>query len=522
MATPQTNIYICNNLRLNNKYEHSIYFASASAQQSYFSGKTVKSFTAYSYVRKSWTLKVDATMEQARTWSYLYFRNGSGKYYYYFINNIEYINEFTVELSLEIDVIQTYMFDYSLLRCFVEREHATSDNIGENTLPENLELGEFIVNNKTNYNLSSLAILVQSTFNPLTTSKDATDTVLASRYDGIFSGLGIYAVSMDNWSAWGTKLKQLSEAGKIDGIVNMWMYPKSLIQLADGETWSDGNVCHKVAGTTPDSFVIDNIDKLDTYTPKNKKLFTYPYNFIYMTNNDGNSAIYHYEKFGIEGNKFNVTGTVGADASVRIYPIYYKSTPLNYDEGLSLGNFPTCAWNADAFKIWLAQNQSSLTLSAGVGALSIATGTASAILGGPLGFAIGGGSITGGAQQVASVLASVKDASVQPPQARGKASTSINVKNSTHTFTYYQKSVDRYHARIIDDYFTMYGYQTNRVKVPSIAGRKAFNYVKTIDCHITGNLCTEDLTKIENIYNNGITFWKNGDNIGDYSVDNTL
>ena len=36
---------------------------------------------------------------------------------------------------------------------------------------------------------------------------------------------------------------------------------------------------------------------LDGYTPKNKKLLTFPYCFLLVSNNNGNSNVYHYEKF---------------------------------------------------------------------------------------------------------------------------------------------------------------------------------------------------------------------------------
>ena len=112
MSNPQSIINICSGVRLNPSYEHTIYFDTATAQYNYFAGKVVKSFPAYSYLRKSWNIKVASTMEEAKTWTYLFFQNGSGKLYFYFITNIEYVNDNTVELSLEIDVMQTYMFDY--------------------------------------------------------------------------------------------------------------------------------------------------------------------------------------------------------------------------------------------------------------------------------------------------------------------------------------------------------------------------------------------------------------------------
>ena len=92
MSAPQSTIYVCSGVRLNSRYDHTIWFGSPADQQEYFAGKVVKTFPAYSYLRKTWPIQVQATLEQAQGWSYLYFRNGSGKIYYYFINNFTIFN----------------------------------------------------------------------------------------------------------------------------------------------------------------------------------------------------------------------------------------------------------------------------------------------------------------------------------------------------------------------------------------------------------------------------------------------
>ena len=89
-------------------------------------------------------------------------------------------------------------------------------------------------------------------------------------------------------------------------------------------------------------------------------------------------------------------------------------------------------------------------------------------------------------------------------------------------FRCYDVDVNQQDAKIIDEFFDKYGYQTNKLKVPNISGRKQWNYVKTRDCELVGNIPASIKSSIISIFNSGITFWKNGDNIGDYSLDNTL
>lgn len=534
MSTPQSIVNICSGVRLDNRYEHSIYFPNATAQQNYFAGKVVKTFPAYSYLRKSWPIQVQATMEQAKTWSYLYFRNGAGKYYYYFINQVEYKNDNTVELSLELDVLQTYMFDYTLLDCYVERQHSVTDEPGEHTLDEGLEVGEMTSNRQPyTFDFDDLAVLVLATINPNHATGDKPVAALSAVYNNVFSGLKVWAVNLSTLmqrSAWAILLEALQTAGFIDGIVNMWMYPQRLIELGGENTWDDGDVCKTVDGAKSlDMWAMAPVlDSVNGYTPRNKKLLCYPYNFAYVSNNAGGSAVIRYERtdagFGMP--QFQFTGTLSPDGVIFMHPLGYNGVNDNYDEGLTLGGFPTCAWDSDTYRLWLAQNQNqhahaneTAWIKAG---FSVAGGVGAALSGNLFGgIANGLSGAYDSLNQIKALNAQKADMAVQPPQARGQFSSNINVAMDRQSFTVYYKCITREYAQIIDDFFDKYGYKIGRVQRPNIHARSAYTYVKTIGCQITSNLCTEDVVKIENIFDKGITWWVSGDQIADYSQSNT-
>ena len=88
-------------------------------------------------------------------------------------------------------------------------------------------------------------------------------------------------------------------------------------------------------------------------------------------------------------------------------------------------------------------------------------------------------------------------------------------------FSFRQLHIREEYLRIIDDYFSCYGYATKRVKNPNRSSRPHWNYVKTIGCTITGSVPCDDMDKICSIYDNGITFWKKGSEVGNYSLDNS-
>lgn len=543
MSTPQTNINIVSGVAIDSRYRHSIYFANQDAQLAYFGGKVVKRLSAYSYCRKSWTLKVDATMEEARKWNYLYFQNTpSGKWWFYFINDVEYKGERSVELTLELDVIQTYMFEWVMKRCHIERQHTTSDKFGENQVEEDLDTGELTCNAWTDVQeIEELCLLIMSTYDLAVTSNTSNASkILATCYNNVFGGLGIYATLLSDWQAVGIKLSQLSDAGIIDGVVSMWMYPKRMVSLGkytDGTnaTWTNGVVFKPVANMIPHNLELtldySPLSDIDGYVPKNAKTLQYPYNFMYVSNNQGGGAVYKYERFngGVdngEDNTFKVyallTGSYSPEGTVQMVFPSYDNMP--FETGLSIGGYPTCAWNADAYKIWLAQNQNSVNLSNTLGGLSIVAGSvtaAASIATGNVAGAVGGvAGAVGGVKTIANNLSMKKDRAIQPPQARGTHSASTNIMSGKQTFTIYFRYVTAEHARMIDNYFTQFGYAIKRLDYPNIHARTRYTYIKTNGCTIGGTICNSDRVKIESIFDEGITFWVDGDGIGNYSANN--
>lgn len=546
MSTPQSQIYICTGVPLDNRYQHTISFTSATDQREYFAGKVVKTFSAYSYYRRNWKLKVEATMAQAMQWDYLYIvQPGTPQYQYYFINSVDYLSDSTVELNLELDVLQTYRGQYIFKPCFVERTHVTDDTVGAHTVPEGLEMGPYY--NYYQWNLSNfndMGILVLSAVNLAEVWEKPEDVKMspANNYGGVYSGLSVYAYAKPG--ALSNKLKQLDTFGKTDAIVAIWMYPRVLVTLKDAETdevktWADlekinypaivTGVTNETTTLTIGSASYTNYDEklFEGYTPKNNKLYTYPYNMLYCTNNAGETAEFRFEHF--KGNPtFALYGAIGADASIKLCPENYNLglDQVNYEAGISLGAFPQCAFNSDSYKVWLAQNYNQLRQSESSALTTALIGAGTVIAGiATQNYAMAGGGAMGilhGATQVSSIMSQKEDAKAQPPQAKGSFSTAVNMTAKRHTFSFYYKCVRKEYAQMLDDFFTMYGYRVNRLMTPNTRARKAFTYIKTVDCKITGGMANEDRVRIQSIFDSGITFWVNPERVGDYSQDNSL
>lgn len=528
---PNTTIRIIKNCPLDIDYANTIYFTSVAQQTTFFTvtldGYTLQSNT-YQRVEKG-KMRIAMNAEALYNCNYLAFQNASfgNKWFYAFITGVEYVNNITSEITYVIDVMQTWHFNYVLMDCFVEREHSVTDNIGDNLVPEKLDTGEYITSDYSEpTDLSDCDIVlfctVDQNYDDVSGYWNANANMVSGLYPVRFTNDLNGATAMVNWV-------QNLPLLKPNAIVSGCIMPHKLI--VPGTTFA-----HTVQRNT-------SLMRADGTGVKNKKCLTYPYNFLYVTNYQGKSGIYRYEFFNYSTTSgqendivFQMVGGVCPNPAVFSYPMSYKGLTENFDEGIQLSGYPQIPWNIDSFKAWLAQNATSI----GIMGLAASYATGSSIenyvqFGGSgahlpkpkhLAEANSGGIIESASTifLTAQILSGLAHAAM-PPQSHGNMSGAAQFSSGLMTFGFMNKHITPEFATIIDDYFSMYGYATNKVKRPNRNARPEWNYVKTIGCKIdpdsTAGLPADDAKAIEDIYNKGITFWNNPAHIGDYSYNNS-
>ena len=498
---------------LEKDYIHTIYFSDAAAQSSYFIGKTQKHYTGLSYQRKDNFIRIPAQFDTLLTCNYVIYKNAafSNKWFYAFITDLKYIDDGRTDVYIETDVIQTWLFDYNLKSSFVEREHVKNDAIGLHTVPEGLELGEFICNGvSTDTKLKDYSYVIQVT-------EDTNGGALyATNFGGVWSAGGAYVCKT------GAELVSIinlySNAGKADAVFGVYLIPDEIINLTGEDMQYDGSA-------TPTKYIhsITKPDTIDGYEPANNKLLTYPYHYLMLSNNSGSSNILQYEHFSSENDinkcEFEIEGVPTVGGSIKCVPVNYKGAERNQDEGIILGKFPVCSWSQDMYINWLTQNAVNIGLGVASGGLQALGGLALMGTGG--GALAGAGSVASGFMSVAATVGQVYQMSFMPNSAKGNTNGGdINASNKMNTFYFYKMSIKSEYAKIVDGYFNMYGYKVNSVKVPEKNHRENYWFTKTIDANIDGNIPPADLQKIKDCYNRGITFWKNPANIGNYNIAN--
>lgn len=523
------------NVPLDKDYIHTFYFMNRNAQQDYFIIQSLdRRYTNLSYQRKDSFIRVPDQYDSILSCNYVMYKNAaySDKWFYAFITDMKYVDEGRTDVYIETDVIQTWLFDYIVKDSFVEREHVDFDGIGYHTVPERVELGEYICNKHTKSGYCKdydLLIVVGTTKTP-----DG-DNVSGMLYNNIYSGIRYYTFANNSEGA--TQLQDWLESfegeGASEAITCMFLAPKRLTQLKDDHTTSGSNWVdtHYINSGDTQSTINTEIDMttrtLDGYTPKNNKLLTYPYRYLLVSNNAGAAVPFQYEQFQLKMNgvttgispRFVIEGCLCPGTSIRLIPQNYKGE-LRYDEeGINLGKYPCLNWTSDVYTNWLTQNGVNIALSVAGSAVSIAGGIGLIATG--AGALAGAGAIAGGILGIGNAVGEVYSHSMIPPQSQGNLNSGdVVTASGNNDFHFYDMSIKNEYAVIIDQYFSMFGYKINRVKKPSFGHRENYWYTKTIDVNIDGAIPSKDLQKIKDCYNKGITFWCNTANIGNYSVSN--
>lgn len=132
-------------------------FANKEAQYTYFNGFVgSNTYIVNDYFPPHYTNTIRFDKNEidyaSKNYNYLllYFDN---KYYCYFIDNINYINEDVFELELTMDTIQTYMFDVNFTSATLDRlsikrwTNVANREINRNYKRENLSQEDFVIDN---------------------------------------------------------------------------------------------------------------------------------------------------------------------------------------------------------------------------------------------------------------------------------------------------------------------------------------------------------------------------------------
>lgn len=514
------------------------------ANQCYYSSESVrdKDFEKYASLKidelascnkSDRTIRLNINYYHGNMYNYGCLIEGNKKYYI-FIDSVEWTsNLHTVILHYSYDYWQTYAYDVTFKESFVEREHVADDTFGSHIIDEGLPVDEYKVSHSEVLDGGNtgmfFCISCSDTRDVLSSShsekKAIPSTCKPSKYERSTA-----IVFSDNINLIDHYIKVMIDRNRSDSISGVYAVPKISIPTSirkQGYGWDTGsNEVHYVGNNeklaTMNKYNLPRPSSIDGYTPVNNKCFTYPYCFANFTNNNGNSVIGQFElandKKNIEFEYYFpcIQGSVSFG-----YLAHYDGVSKNFDYSIQGQTNIELPYVTNSFSAYMSANQNSIAnqydtinrnelSSVGKGGISfisnLATGNFSGMINDTIGFA---DTALTSYNQREKINASLKDIENKANVAHGAYTGVANIICGQIGFKGQLITVNSENIKMIDDYFSMFGYKINRIKKPQFTSRKYWNYVKTSGVNLVGNVPQNALNVIKQMFDNGVTMWHN-------------
>lgn len=293
----------------------------------------------------------------------------------YFILSTEYVAPGTTQLTLQLDVIQTYQFGVCLGNMFVERGHmGVSNAVFKNgvqnlqgqylrkylNVPEGLDVGDsYVMANHEWYPLTDAAtfdigkiIIISSAdlaADPGTVDNPNLNVADGQNADGIPSGCNVYSMTLSTFKAVLKAMKEKSWVAQCiqsvstfparllsagvdvelfgnSGITMQFLGETDTLELPLKTYATTGNIYQQLSNGVPDGYH-------DLY-----KAYTYPYSVIELTAYNGNSVFVKPELVYGDTLALTVIGcAVAPFARIGVFPTNYGQAfeggqPVNYNQ----------------------------------------------------------------------------------------------------------------------------------------------------------------------------------------------
>ena len=625
---PQTEVHLLTNVPFNLTYNNVMDFNTPTEQIAYFLNKTKYNFDKLTYQRvTSSTIKLDINYNDLLDVNYLMFKNDSvkNKWFFAFITDYEFISESTTKITYQLDVFQTYLFDYKFQTTYVEREHSKRFNDDGspviNTLDEGLAYG-------SDYNTCMIKQYEQleGIIWAIIVSKVDLRSVPNKNYGGstvsnIPTPLYYYGVpisangnNIGNFEINGTKVSTIQDIWNlftansdfVGSIVSMYYtsyVPFVVVKNSDISITVDsrGGSLVNFAGLTVLKFsgskwgclsptIFENVyNQFPKY--EESKLYMYPYSLIEITNFKGETFTLKMENIskvlGFENNlDLVILSSLGISPKTAIIPRNYLNNTNFIDNNTDIINTldygiidndvsdipiiddytasyiqanknsiaTTNKYALDNARRGVTQNNATNRLNnaiidreqdyretdAGVNAISnLLQGNIGGVLSSGynlvkatdlaeasrasmnLNNQFANANLKINAEQAIGLTqAKLEDINNIPPTLSNMGNNSLfSYGNNIRGVYIVCKTIRNEYAEQLTNYFKMFGYKVNKLEIPNTKSRKSYNYIKTVDANIVGNIPNNYLNTLKGIFDHGLTIWHT-DDIGNYNLNN--
>lgn len=556
-------IILCKNIKLDRNYNNVLNY-SESDMLSLCRTNAIASASDYSFLRPTGNIFVGFTYSQCLQANYIAFQNKdySNKWFFAWIDDVIYKGNNNCEIRFTVDAWSTWFSKVVPHKCFINRQHVMDDTVGLHTIDENLRVQEVVqegnaIEDNTYHNYIWIAIETAwlPNDNSLEGGKQFSGITVINRS---ISGIKLILfkirlesqyISNDYLNVSEFIVRTLGDK-HIEDIQNIYVLPDACIdetkttlhttqvgiyQQVEINFWTIGNTY-----TSNEFFTtITKNTSFGNFVPKNNKVFCYPYNYLFVSNNAGSQNIYKYEDFSGNNCIFKNQLAMNVGCSGRLVPTNYKGMEQNDDESLPLAKYPTCSWSSDAFTNWLSQQAVNQATNMAFGIFGAGQnysndinrvntnnrkvaetgrGTEMSSIGADFGLALNISSM------IANQIGNFYTGELLPNIQGGTNTGDVNFASGRNCFTFRKMHAKQEFLECIDDYFSRYGYKINKMDTPNINGRTYWNYIEIASTEEIGygEIPSRFMEEINNACRKGVTIWHNHTNIGNYDLNNTI
>ena len=521
-------------------------YNSRAEQISTIQGLLTHKYEHINIIRRDTDLILKGVNEDLTQCNYLMYQNAdiSNKWYFSFIDNVQYNSLNSVIISHTIDVWQTYQFDITYYKNLILRSHVakSADVVGRWLAAEPISVApEFerkhnIFNNLSwtpQYVLHSTSVFNNTTkkyeykgngtgatlsaeYGIFVNNDDDVQTVVKN-YGKLSAAEALKSNDDDEYSNW---ISDLLTGQTIDKAVKL-ISTTSISQLQDHRNELIG--LYAIPAWVHDGtnkYATNNIKKKDVtvalptetlacgYTPRNKKMLSSLCKAYLFYNENGFKLPLKPELFISDTPTFTVKSTElstnsfllqidsYADYTAKTNKISYRcENRLGYDANTGLDKVLN-------------------TLTSAVGVVNAVGSVASQTFAGNVGGAVQGA--VGAVQQSINMI----DALGQRGVNTGASGDIMSITEKRAMPVFADVSPTEAQCRYIDDYLDVYGYAINEIgKISSyMKNRSNWNYIQVANCNIKVSAPNDDINKLKQMFENGVTIWHN--QFGDYDQNN--
>jgi len=582
IVIPNSQVRLLSDVPFHLNYEHVRRFENESDQFTYFNSKPFQAFNDLTYQREETFIKVPMGYDKLYNYNYLMYQNKEfgGKWFYAFVTRKEYVNPETTRIYFEMDVFQSWQFQMEWNPSYIVREHRTRWNVDGtpviNTLDEGLDYGSAYKVVSAEQYLPSNGIYYLVVACKKAMHEGMTDTYYASvnglpqllvyyvhpfflNGGSVASNLGGISPVEDFLAVLYTQTEAVNNVVSIyitDMLPNNPIYSNNSLAFAT-TNFQKVNLANQLNGVSVSTvFVTDQDygslnyvvgDKYDGYDEVTEsKLLMFPYTLTEIVDMRGHKVTYKNEYINNDSLIISILGSLGVNQKTSYTVKDYLTGDLtddiikyqvNQEVGLINNDPNDLPIFTDLLGAYLQGNRNTLQHQKTQAITNVVTSTIGGTisggtlgtLGGPVG--AGAGALIGGTsalissgisafQQIQGMNAKQRDIANTPPQLSNMGSNPyFDYGNRLTGIWIIKRQITAEYQKRLTDFFKMFGYKVNELKLPNLKTRESFNFVQTSGAHIVGDIPQEPLSALKAIFNKGVTLW-HGDFIGDYSRSN--